>query len=182
MKKILSLLLVILMLCTYTMMAIASGSEESEPTVSPSDTKTEENETAASNDTTVPADDKPIVHVGEKLDVDGLEINYVSAEDFTSDNQFIQPKEGNKFIKLYFECTNNSKDDKYISSFEFKCYADNNSCENGYYGDDDLSATISSGRAAKGSVYFEVPVNAEKIEVEYETDFWTSKKAIFVVK
>lgn len=175
MKKFLSLLLIVFMLCTYTLMAMASGSDESEPTVSPSETKEGEVATTA-------AAENPTVHVGEKLDVDGLEINFVSAEDFVSDNEFIQPADGNKFIKLYFECKNNAKEDKYISTFEFKCYADDNSCDNGYYGDDDLSATISSGRSAKGSVYFEVPADAERIEVEYETSFWTDKKAIFVVK
>ena len=174
MKKLLSLLLVIALLCSYAIMAMASGSDEEEPTVSPSETKEKEETTVANEQLTV--------HVGEKLDVNGLEINFVSAEDYTSDNEFIQPKEGNKFIRLYFECKNNAKEDKYISTFEFKCYADDNSCDNGYYGDDDLSATISSGRSAKGSVYFEVPADAERIEVEYETSFWTDKKAIFVVK
>ena len=33
-----------------------------------------------------------------------------------------------------------------------------------------------------GYMYFEVPKDAEKIEVEYETDYWTSNKAIFVVE
>lgn len=42
--------------------------------------------------------------------------------------------------------------------------------------------TLSSGRKTEGYIYFTVPTNAEEIEIEYETSFWTDKKAIFVVE
>ena len=62
------------------------------------------------------------------------------------------------------------------------CYADDVAAEQYYYADDQLSATISSGRKTNGYVYFEVPKDAQNIEVEYETDFWSGNKAIFVVQ
>ncbi len=52
-----------------------------------------------------------------------------------------------------------------------------------YTGDDILSfGSLSSGRKISGYVYYEVPVNATSIEVEYETSFWTNKKAYFIVQ
>ena len=44
------------------------------------------------------------------------------------------------------------------------------------------ATTDYSGRKATGSVYFEVPQNANSIDVEYETNYWSGNKAIFVVK
>ena len=45
--------------------------------------------------------------------------------------------------------------------------------------DDHLSATISAGRKVKGTVTFEVPVDATVVEVEYLTNFWTSNRVVF---
>lgn len=96
---------------------------------------------------------------------------------------FIQPAEGNKFIRIYFSITNNNSTDRMITPFEFKCYADNMQMDQSIYGDETLStATISSGRSAQGYIYYEVPKDAQSIEIEYETNWWTDKKAIFKVK
>ena len=43
-------------------------------------------------------------------------------------------------------------------------------------------ATLSAGREAEGAVYFEVPTDAESIELEYDINFWQSDKIIFVGK
>ena len=45
--------------------------------------------------------------------------------------------------------------------------------------DDNLSATLSAGRKVKGTVTFEVPVDATVVEVEYLTNFWTSNRVVF---
>ena len=38
--------------------------------------------------------------------------------------------------------------------------------------------TLSTGRKVSFSVLFEVPENAESIELEYTTNIWTSEKII----
>ena len=99
-----------------------------------------------------------------------------------SDNEFMQPKEGNKFIKATFEFENISKDDQTVSSMvDFNCYADGYDMESRYFDDGDLSATLSSGKKTQGSVYYEVPVNAQEITIEYETNYFTQDKIIFDV-
>jgi hypothetical protein len=69
-----------------------------------------------------------------------------------------------------------------VSSFSFDCFADGSACDTVYYRDDDLSATISPGRKAKGTVTFEVPDDAKVIEVEYEDNYWTSSRITFTVQ
>jgi hypothetical protein len=48
--------------------------------------------------------------------------------------------------------------------------------------DEYLSATISSGRKAKGKVYYEVPKDAKDIELEYESSWLSSSKIVFLYK
>lgn len=128
--------------------------------------------------------DDNVYSLGETLDASGLNITYQQAEKWESDNQFIQPESGNVFIRVYFSAENTSSTDRTIGSFDFDCYADGVKMDQCYYGDNMLDSitTISSGRRTGGYVYFEVPSNAESIEIEYETSFWLDKKAIFKVE
>lgn len=130
---------------------------------------------------TLPAEpDKTEFRVGDTLTVDGLEIVYVSSGEYVSDNQFLQPREGNKYIYIELACKNTSKSDKNISYFDFDCYADGYSADAFYTGDNALSATMSAGRTTSGKVYFEVPVAASEIELEYEYNVFSDKKVHFI--
>lgn len=121
-------------------------------------------------------------HPGDVIDANGLKITYVKAEKFEESNMFLQPDEGYGYVRLYLSVENTSATDKYISSFEFTCYADGKKEETYYTTEGALEGgTLSSGRKDEGYIYFKVPVAAEKIEVEYETSFWSNKKAILAV-
>lgn len=120
--------------------------------------------------------------VGEIAETSDLKITFLSADVYNSDNEFLQPKDGNVFYRMEFEFENVSDSDQYVSSYDWECYADSYSVDQQWIGDDDLSATLSSGKKVKGSVYFEVPADAQEITLEYETNFWTENKVIFVVK
>ena len=48
--------------------------------------------------------------------------------------------------------------------------------------DNGLDGKLSSGRESEGSVYFEVPEDAESVELEYDINLWQSDKIIFVGK
>lgn len=169
MRKFISVLLCVAILCAYAVFAVGSGSDDT--SVSSDDSSTQ---------STAPSETYVRVKPGEVLTANDLKITYVSCEEFKDYNQYSGPKEGNKIIKLSLNVENTGSSDRFISVYEFECYADNAQMD-AHYEDDDLSATLSAGRTAKGSVYFEVPKNSEKIEVEYETDFWSSGKAIFEV-
>lgn len=124
-----------------------------------------------------------IFKVGDVVETSNLKITYISAEEWTSDNEFLTPADGNVYYRMEFEFENIGDTDETISSLlNWSCYADGYAADQSWVGDDQIDATISSGKKAKGAVYFEVPVDAEEIELNYETNFWTEDKIIFVVK
>lgn len=121
--------------------------------------------------------------VGDIIETSNFKISFISSEEWTSDNQYIQPKDGYAFYRFEFEFENISDTDQYVSAGDFCCYADDYSVDMSYYGDDVLSITsLSAGKKAKGSVYFEVPKDATSIVLEYTTNFWTENKVIFNIK
>lgn len=119
--------------------------------------------------------------VGDVVESSKLKIAYLSCEEYISDNMFVVPAEGYRFVSCEFEFENVGTSDEYISSFDFDCYADGINCKGSYIRDDDLSATLSAGRKTKGTVTFEVPVGADVIEVEYLSNYWTSNRVVFTV-
>lgn len=120
--------------------------------------------------------------VGEIVETSDLRITFLSAQEYQSDNEFIQPESGNVYYKMEFEFENISDSDEYISSWDFNCYADDYDMEQTYMDGWDLDATLSPGRKTKGAVFFEVPEDAKDIFLEYETNFWTENKVVFEVK
>lgn len=107
---------------------------------------------------------------------------------FTSYNQYLQPATGNKYIMAKFEVENiNSENDElYVSSYSFNASADGVVAKSAYLLDDnyqDFSATVGYGKKTSGYVFYEVPITAQKIEIEYNADFWTDGNAIkFIVQ
>ena len=174
MKKILSVLLAVIVLATFAFFAVGS-SDDSSASVSQGEGVTDGNKTEES---------KPLtVKVGDVLTTDSLKITYADCGVYTDYNEYMGPEKGNKIVYLKLEAENIGSTDTYLSMFEFSCYADDVAMDEYIYGDNLFSSdAISSGRKMSGYMYFEVPKDAEKIEVEYETDYWTSNKAIFVVE
>ena len=171
MKKIIALVLSLAILATFALFAVGS-SDDSSATVSDGDDTTTA-ATAEEQDLTV--------NVGEVLTAENLKITYVSSGEYKDYSPYFSPKDGYKFIYIDLKAENTGETDVFISTYDFNCYADDVAMEN-HYEDDEISATLSKGRSTTGKVYFEVPVNAEKIEIEYETDYWNNEKAIFIVK
>lgn len=120
--------------------------------------------------------------VGEIAESSNLKITYISCEESESDNMFIEPRNGYCFMTCEFEFENVGTSDEYVSSYDFDCYADGFNCEQSFFMDNDLSAELSAGRKTTGSVTFEVPVDAEIIELEYLSNYWTSNRVVFTMK
>jgi len=118
-------------------------------------------------------------YVGDIIQTDKLKIVYKSSGEYTSENEFIKPEEGNKFIYIELYCENISDSDSGITDWDFECYADGYAC-NPKFCDDGLSATLSPGRSTSGKMVFEVPENASDIEIEYEVNMLTEEKALFI--
>ena len=134
--------------------------------------------------TTTSNTEKKEYNVGEIFENDYMAIKYVSLDDnFKGYSQYADVKSGHKVIKAEFEFENVSETDQLASSWDFTCYADGYDCESFLYVDDSsFSASLSAGKKTKGSVYFEVPADANEITIEYETDYWSSEHIVFLVK
>ena len=148
--------------------------EQTSQAESAAETKTEtESESSA-------GEAKSVYNVGDILKDGDMEIVYMSSGEYVSDNEFIQPADGNKyiFIQLAFRNTSETQDAA-VSSFSFECYADGYSADAYYGGGDDLSATLSAGRSTSGYLYFEVPENAAEIEIEYTPNAFLDRKITF---
>lgn len=122
--------------------------------------------------------------VGETFKGEDINIAYIECGDYETDNMFMEPKKGYKYIYAEFEFENPSDSDTGVGFWDFSCYADGYSCEAFYFEEDDLTAydNLSPGNKAKGKVYFEVPKDSEKIILEYELDYWDETKLNFIVK
>lgn len=174
MKKFSPVFGIIAVILIFSLFAIGSGSDKASVS---SDSASDNSKT-----TTQKADEPVKVKVGETLTTNTLKITYKSSAD-DKGAEYFPAASGNKIIKLTFEIENISSTDQMVSVYDFKCYSDDVASSAYYYGDNGLSTTtLSSGRKATGNVYFEVPQNANSIDVEYETNYWSGNKAIFVVK
>lgn len=122
------------------------------------------------------------LNVGDIYEDRSLRITYISCGEYESTNMFVQPREGYHFVSIELEFENLSSADRTISSVSFHCYADGRACDSTYIRDDDLSATISAGRKARGTVTFEVPDDAEVIEAEFDDSIWTTGHIVFTIK
>lgn len=186
MRRIKQVVFIILCVSVFSVFAIGSGSADAGTTDGNTssaaivdENSTLEVEESEEKESVVEEIAKTEYYVGDTLSVDGLEITYIGSSNYVSDNEFVQPADGNKYIRLAFHVDNKSGSDRMVSVYEFVCYADGYECQ-ATYQDDDLSATLSDGRSTDGAVYFEIPTDAQEVEVEYEIDWISSEKVKFI--
>jgi RNA polymerase subunit RPABC4/transcription elongation factor Spt4 len=183
------LIIVVLLICIISS-AGNSGSEKDTTSVQVTSTESKESskdsgssEAAASaaEDSTAAESSEETdnrIYPGNTLTTSKLSIDYLECGEYETEEYF-EASEGNKVIYLTFEAENIGDSDTLFSAYDFECYADGYSCDNYWYADS-VSATLSAGRKATGSIYFEVPESAEDIEIEYDVSYWTNEKAVFV--
>ena len=135
-------------------------------------------------DSTETDEQSNVFKVGDVVETDNFRITFESASEYTPDNEYLQAKDGYTYWEFKFKFENVSKSDQTVSSMmDWECYADNSKVDQTWIADDNgLDATLSAGREAEGAVYFEVPEDAESIELEYDINFWQSDKIVFVGK
>ena len=126
--------------------------------------------------------------VGSYFETEGLKITINDANlDFTEyDDEYglYTPEDGMKYIMVSFTFENIGDSDEYVSIYDFACYADNTACEQAYLPDGSafMNTNLSPGRNVSFSTYYTVPIDAQSIELEYETNLWTGEKATIVIQ
>ena len=157
----------------------AGASNQSTPT-----TTLSEGNTSTQNEQTSNVSEEKIYNVGEIYQDNSIAIKYSSVdENYTGYNEYSDVKDGYKIVKADFEAENLGTADAYFSAYEFDCYADGYDCEAFWsFEGSGFSSTLSSGKKAKGTVCFQVPVNANSITIEYTLNTFTGDKVEFLVK
>ena len=133
-----------------------------------------------------PKDDA--VLVGGSFEDKGLKF---TVNDATIDYQFedkydmYKLEDGFVYLLVDFTFENTGDGDKYVSIYDFKCYADNSACEQEYVTSetgDFINTNLSSGRNISFKTLYAVPADAESIELEYEADVWSDEKVLVKIK
>ena len=103
-----------------------------------SDTSVDNSNASGASDKTGTESDN-VVMVGGSFEKDGLKGTVNDADtDFTDYDDpygFYKPGDGKKYVKADFSFENNGKSDAYVSSADFSCYADNESCDQSFIAD-----------------------------------------------
>ena len=121
--------------------------------------------------------------VGDSFNDGYLEITIKSAEVWNGYSEFSKPDSGYKYIRLFAEAKNTGTSDSLVYSGSFKCYADNKPADDPYCGDERFSGDdLSAGRETDGYLYYQIPTDAQKIEIEYELNFITDKKVYYDIE
>ena len=186
-KKILSVVMIAIMVFAFGLFALGSGSKESgessQNTSSTSDSSTKK----SSDDNAVGTKNNPLT-IGNTMESKGLKITLNDADlNYTGyDNRYglHTPQDGYKYISATFTYQNDGQNDAYVSIYDFKCYADGAACQEQYGLEADsslsnnfINTNLSSGRNVSFTTFYAVPENAGSIELEYEANIWSNKKA-----
>lgn len=112
-----------------------------------------------------------------KITINDTDLNY---EDYDDSYNWYAPNDGMKYIMVSFTFENTGDYDEYVSIYDFDCYADDMLCEQAFLPDDSdfINTNLSSGRKISFQTYYQVPIDSNSIELEYEINSWTNKKEI----
>lgn len=176
-KKILSITLIVLLVLIFGAFAMGSGCGGSND--SSNGKKTDEN--------TIGSRENPLT-VGNTMESNGLKITLNEADlNYTGyDNRYgwHTPQPGMKYVSATFTYQNDGQKDVYVSIYDFKCYADGTACQQEYGLEPDINMSnnfintnLSPGRNVSFTTYYSVPEGAQSVELEYETNMWSDKKA-----
>ena len=141
---------------------------------------------ASQSDTSAPTTTNPTneIKVGSTVSNKNVKITFKSCNvDFKNYSRYADLKSGYKVVQAIFDFENIASTDIVLEGFD--CYADGAKCESFLYVDDysnPVLTSISAGRKLTDvTVYYEVPNDAANVELEYEADFWSNEKFIFVL-
>lgn len=126
--------------------------------------------------------------VGETATTKNYKITAESLNYITSDNQFIQPAEGKKFIEAVLLIENISDAELNISSLiNFDAYLDDLAIDMDLMGqtvskNQTMDGTIASGKKLRGSLCYQVPENWSELEINVNLNLFSDKEVVLLFK
>ena len=188
-KNMIARVLITILLAFYIFLGGSSiSSDDSKSDTSSSTvTKTTDGENTTRDAKTSKDNKEDTITVGSTFEVKGLKITINDANtNFTDWGKYdSEHADGMKYIMVNFTFENTKeKGDKYVSIYDFDCYADNASCDQVYLSDDSnfVNTNLSPGRNVSFTTYYEVPENATSIELEYKESMRGDSKTKIVIQ
>lgn len=177
-RKHTGIYVVLIVIGVFMFMFAVSDSDNDKQANTASDKVTK---TSVSKEAKTEADNR--IYIGQSYKTKDMVIYFDSVDMNVEPTMLYEPNQGNKFISATFTYENiKSSGNIYASIYDFDCYADNSNCEQKYLGDSSfINTNLSPGKNVTFTVYFEVPENAESIELEYKP-MLQSKHIPFIIK
>lgn len=146
-------------------------------------------ENLVKEDTKEPATEKTKFSVGEVAEYKGVQVSVLNYEESTG-NDWGAPDEGNIFVFVNIEITNNSDKEISVSSMlSFDAYCDDYKLDfssnallaASTANKQQVDGSIASGKKLNGYLGFEVPTDWTTIEINYKDNAWLSSNFSFIV-
>lgn len=122
--------------------------------------------------------------LGDRVEMGDLEFEARSAR-WEKGSEFFEPEEGERWLVIDVEITNNSDESTTISSMlMFNMYDDQNYAVSQSYMADtrgSLDGELGSGRSMAGEIAFEVPIDSETFEFIFEPSLFGFGQAIYEI-
>lgn len=123
-------------------------------------------------------------YIGDNVLVNDLSITVHSVQDYTSDNQFLQPDSGNKYLAVEITIENiNAASQGYANPFYFSLQdSDGYVYDYSWSGKEPMltSDEIQRGRKQKGFLTFEVPATQTNFVLDYDSSFWGTNDTVTI--
>lgn len=150
-------------------------------TTTTTETTTEATTTTTTVETTNSKLETPCSFTVNDVDV-YIEVMYMDSLPFDDGLGLYELPNNYQYMVVGIGFYNGNNYDVYVSTYDFQVYADNILCNEEYIYADGIesSATISSGRQAVIYGVYEVPINANTVEIEYTQDFLSDTVVITV--
>ena len=156
----------------------SSTSQSSTNSSSSSENKTDSNESKT--------EEKDEYKVGDTIEIDGKRITVKNVKrNYSTGNEFLSPKSGNEFVKVYIKIVNTSEKEISINSWYFKIQDSKGLIKSDstatYSSDDHFEySKLAPGGTTEGAVVFEVPKNDSGLKLIYDCSSLFSNKKITI--
>lgn len=133
------------------------------------------------NNQTPPPQQTQTFKVGDKIKLGDYYLTVNGFEDYVDENPFIQPEEGNKFFIVDVTIENNGAEPKSYNELDFEIQDSVSYIYDSYLSLKEpslQSGDLQPGRNVRGWITFEIPKNAQGLELIYQPDWWDAGQII----
>ncbi len=172
-----------------------SGEPKTYNSNSESNTKFVINSTS-SNDDTTSENDMPehssqtdeAYSIGTTITAKSYKLTVEALNVIESDNQFIQPDEGNVFVEVLMLIENTSNSDLNVSSIlNFNAYLDGFAIQEDLVAstaskNNTINGTVGQGKKLRGGLFYQLPTNWSELEINVDLGFSSKDEISLILK